>query len=163
MDTNDIPVSHPSNWQPITNKEQLAILGKLGEEASELATAIFRCIIQGLDEREPATGKVNRAWLSEEIADVAAMARMTVQRLALNEKEILERADRKVVFKTFWYEALAEAERLGLPLIPHQVYFDIRQRNFYDNATHIDMGEQFCRRWIHRCGEFPQGPDEDLR
>lgn len=65
MKTEDIPSTPPSDWQPITNKHDLAVLGKLGEEATELGSAIFRCIIQGLNEREPTTGKVNRQWLEE--------------------------------------------------------------------------------------------------
>jgi hypothetical protein len=61
-------------WRPMTRPIDLKHLGKLGEESNELGAAISRCIIQGIDEREPVTGKPNRQWLAEEIADVLANA-----------------------------------------------------------------------------------------
>ena len=78
METDDIPTSPPSAWHPTTNKVDLAHLGKLGEELAECAAAASRCIIQGIDEAHPVTGKTNRQWLEEEIADVVAMIDHTV-------------------------------------------------------------------------------------
>jgi hypothetical protein len=50
----------------------LKILGKQLEELNELGSATARCIIQGIDGREPVTKKPNREWFMEEVADVYA-------------------------------------------------------------------------------------------
>lgn len=63
---------HISPWMPITDQVLLAILGKMGEESGELATRCCRCIVQGLDELDPDTGRTNRAELAREMADVMA-------------------------------------------------------------------------------------------
>lgn len=109
MNTDDIPTSAPSDWQPITDKHDLAVLGKLGEEACELGSALFRCVIQGIDEREPKTHKVNRQWLEEEVADVLALATLAVQRLGLDMAAIERRRDRKIAYKGPWFDALSAA------------------------------------------------------
>lgn len=108
MDTKDIPADPPSDWQPITNKHDLAVLGKFGEEVCEAGASLFRCIIQGLDEREPKTHKVNRQWVEEEIADVLALATIAVRRLGLDMVAIEVRRDRKMAYKEPWFAALAE-------------------------------------------------------
>lgn len=59
-------------WQPEQDRYRLAALGKLAEESSELSARAARCIIHGLDEKDPDTGKLNRIELANEIADVAA-------------------------------------------------------------------------------------------
>lgn len=71
-------------WRPITDPAKLRVLGKAGEEITEAATAIFRCIIQGIDEREPVTGKLNRQWLREELADIRAAVRVMEEELHLS-------------------------------------------------------------------------------
>ena len=106
MDTKDIPTIGPSDWQPITDKHDLAVLGKLAEEASELCSAISRCIIQGLDEAEPVTGKMNRTWLEQELADVMAMTTIAIQRFNLNAEEIMIRRRKKIDYKEPWFDAL---------------------------------------------------------
>ncbi len=107
MDTQDIPATPPSDWQPITDRHDLAVLGKLGEETCELGSALFRCVIQGIDECEPRTLKVNREWVTEEVADVLAMATIAIQRLGLNVTAIQERRDRKIAYKEPWFAALS--------------------------------------------------------
>lgn len=106
METKDIPTAGPSDWQPITDKHALAVLGKLGEEVNELGAAIFRCIIQGIDETEPTTGKVNRVWLEQELADVMAMTTITMRRFSLDTRAIMDRRDRKIAYKEPWFDAL---------------------------------------------------------
>lgn len=96
----------PSEWMPVSNPHDLALLGKLGEEAGELVSAVCRCIIQGIDEKEPKTGKVNRQWLQEEIADVEALLDLVVSRLNLSSKEIYDRSQLKIKYKTKWLEHL---------------------------------------------------------
>lgn len=106
METDKIPTDKPSAWEPITDPYQLALLGKLGEELTECATAIFRCIIQGLDEKEPTTGKVNREWLSDELADIGAMMEHIIERLELNRSHLAARSYRKFQYKTPWFDWL---------------------------------------------------------
>lgn len=110
MDTADIPTKALSDWQPITNKHDLAVLGKLAEEVNELGSAISRCIIQGIDECEPETGKPNRQWLEEELADVMALTTIAMQRLNLDVAAIMERRRRKIAYKAPWFDALAAAD-----------------------------------------------------
>lgn len=108
METADIPTKELSDWQPITNKHDLAVLGKLCEEVNELGAAISRCIIQGLDEAEPVTHKINRKWLEEELGDVFALATIAIERLGLNDSAISDRSARKIRYKMPWFLSLAE-------------------------------------------------------
>lgn len=93
-----------SPWHPITDAVDLKHLGKLGEEANELGSAVARCIIQGVDEAEPVTGKLNRHWLEDEIADVLANVELVVRRFDLNEGRIAERAKRKRAHLRQWHD-----------------------------------------------------------
>jgi NTP pyrophosphatase (non-canonical NTP hydrolase) len=93
----------PNPWHPITDPVDLKHLGKLGEEASELGAAVSRCIIQGLMEREPETGKLNAVWLQEEIADVLANIELVITHFELHEPTIIERAQRKARMLRKWH------------------------------------------------------------
>lgn len=106
METKDIPATEVSKWQPITRKVDLAVLGKLGEEAAEMGSALFRCVIQGVDEAEPRTGKINRQRLMDEIADVEAMIMHAKRHFKLDEQVIAERRFRKYSYKMPWFESL---------------------------------------------------------
>lgn len=79
-------------WVPTTDPGELRLLGKASEEAGELVTVLARCIIQGLAGKDPRTGKDNRMWLEEEIADVEAACDMLKHELGLDIKGIAERA-----------------------------------------------------------------------
>jgi NTP pyrophosphatase (non-canonical NTP hydrolase) len=91
-------------WHPIDNKVDLKHLGKLGEELGECAAAVSRCIIQGIEEKEPVTGKPNREWLEEEIADVIANTTLVVGRFDLDDKRIAARAAKKIAQLRSWHE-----------------------------------------------------------
>lgn len=106
MDTNTADPPDPSPWHPETDSERLKVLGKLIEEATELATAAARCIIQGIDEAEPVTGKVNRVWLEDEIADVMANIGIAMNHLKLNQQRIEQRAERKANYIGRWLAGL---------------------------------------------------------
>lgn len=93
-------------WQPMADPLDLAHLSKLLEEVNELGAAIARCIIQGLDEREPVTGKPNREWLEDEIADVAAGCQLNGQRFRLDQVRIAHRIDRKIAHLKQWHRHL---------------------------------------------------------
>lgn len=61
-----------SPWMPEQDQLRLAWLGKLIEECNELSARAARCIIQGLDARDPKSQTANRFELAREMADVAA-------------------------------------------------------------------------------------------
>lgn len=108
MDTHDIPNRVASEWQPITDKLALAVLGKLAEEAGELTSALCRCIIQGINEHPPTSLKPNKEWVEDEIADVLAMAEFAVRYLDLDRTGIDARRARKMEFKRPWFESLTK-------------------------------------------------------
>lgn len=93
-------------WQPEADPVRIAVLGKLAEELAECAAAVARCQIQGIDEREPVTGKLNREWLWQEIADVAATTRMAVEHFGLSEHVMNVRARRKMDHLHRWHELI---------------------------------------------------------
>lgn len=84
-----------NKWTPTTNLMMLRRMGKLLEELGELSSVASRCIIQGIDEVDPGSGKVNRDRLTEEIADVYAQLNVTIEKLNLNKDLILGRVARK--------------------------------------------------------------------
>lgn len=92
-----------SPWVPISDALDLKHLGKLGEELNECGSATARCIIQGVDGTEPVTGKVNRRWLEEEIADVLANVELVTARFGLDREFIERRIARKKVNLGRWF------------------------------------------------------------
>lgn len=90
-------------WHPITNKVDLKHLGKLGEELGECSAAVSRCIIQGIDAAEPVTGKVNRDWLEDEIADVLANIALVMSRMKLDRIKVEKRAEAKAKQLRTWH------------------------------------------------------------
>lgn len=84
-----------SHWQPMQDAQDLKILGKLLEELGELTSTTSRCLIQGIDETEPTTGKPNRVCLEEEVADVLACIDMLLLRCDLRGTHITEHVTRK--------------------------------------------------------------------
>jgi hypothetical protein len=107
MEDEDIPKATISDWQPLTDKHLLAVLGKLGEETSELSKILFRTIIQGgLDEKDPETGKTNRKAIEEEIADVRALIDHAETRLGLDLSRLASRRKRKFHYKNPWFNSL---------------------------------------------------------
>jgi NTP pyrophosphatase (non-canonical NTP hydrolase) len=95
------PVLNP--WLPMQSPVDLKHLGKLAEELGEGQAAVARCIIQGIDEREPVTGKLNREWLEEEIADVMANLTLVMQHFDLDVARIMERRHRKIEHLRAWH------------------------------------------------------------
>lgn len=70
-------MSRVTKWIPITNLKMLRRMGKLIEELLELGIVAVRCIIQGIDEVDPGSGKTNRQRLMDEMADVEAQLVVT--------------------------------------------------------------------------------------
>lgn len=100
------PDQLPAPWHPMTNPRDLKTLGKLCEELGEATAAASRCMIQGIEERNPDTGETNREWLTKELADVLANLAMTVDRFGLDMAAIEVRAGRKRAFQTVWHGQL---------------------------------------------------------
>lgn len=100
------PLYHP--WVPMTNALDLKHLGKLGEECGELSAAIFRCVIQGIYEKEPVTEKRNVDWLTEEIADVFANMNLVIDHFNLDEEFIAKRAVDKRKRLKLWHNMLVD-------------------------------------------------------
>lgn len=86
--------------------KDLKVLGKLLEELGELVAAGSRCLIQGIDESEPVTNKINRKWLEDEIADVNANIVLVVTHFGLNLSSINERSARKIKRLSEWHHML---------------------------------------------------------
>lgn len=98
----------PSKWIPMTNLVDLAHLGKLLEECGELTGITARCIIQGIDEADPESGKKNHLALTEEIADVVAMSELAIERFLLDRDLIKVRIERKRAMKRAWHAMIEE-------------------------------------------------------
>ncbi len=105
-----------SPWMPEQDQIRLAILGKLGEEASELAQRCFRCIIHGLDELDPDTGRTNRVELEREISDVIACI-VTSENNRISNVDANEAYDKRVNDKVdgfkLWHGMIYEGKKSG--------------------------------------------------
>lgn len=88
-------------WHPMSDPCDIKHLGKLGEELNECGAAVSRCLIQGLYESEPTTGKLNAAWLEDEIADVLANINLVIVRFDLNISQ--DRIKRKTTDLRAWH------------------------------------------------------------
>lgn len=104
METTD--KHQPSPWEPIRNPIHIAILGKLVEELNECGSAASRCIIQGIDEAEPVTGKINAEWLLDELADVQAGIILAKELIIANERYFLQRVERKLEHLRGWHQLI---------------------------------------------------------
>lgn len=95
-----------SPWVPMSSPIDLKHLGKLAEEINEAGAAISRCIIQGIDEKEPVTGVVNRVWLQNELADVLAGIELCVEHFGLDAATMTTRCLRKKAGLRRWHQML---------------------------------------------------------
>jgi NTP pyrophosphatase (non-canonical NTP hydrolase) len=96
--------SNPNPWIPMKRPRDIKVIGKYLEELGECVAAGARSLIQGLLEKEPVTGKVNKEWLEEEIADVLGNAELVIEHFDLDETRIRKRAERKKAFLRDWHE-----------------------------------------------------------
>lgn len=92
-----------SPWRPTSDPLDLAHLGKLAEELGECSAATSRCLIQGILECEPVTGKSNKVWLEEEMADVIANMKLNILRFGLDEAKIQARVVKKRAHLKRWH------------------------------------------------------------
>lgn len=110
MKTEDIPDKLPEPWIPEKNTLNIALLGKLAEEASELAGICSRSIIQGIEGKNPETGISNIVALENEIGDVLAKINLAIPYLNLDLGHIQNRRALKQQFSGRWFSALNDAE-----------------------------------------------------
>lgn len=108
MDTKDIPLSGPSDWRREPSERRNAVLGKLAEEANELAARCARAMIQGIDELDPGSGRTNLAHLQDEAADVYAMLQLAGGFLHFDPRTISTRRQLKYDYKLPWIQALPD-------------------------------------------------------
>lgn len=94
-------VADPNPWVPMSDPNDVRVIGKFVEELNECGSAAARTLIQGIDETEPSTGKVNRTWLEDEIADVLVNIKLTVEAFGLTISQ--ERMDRKEAYLRKWH------------------------------------------------------------
>jgi hypothetical protein len=80
-------------WHPMADAVDVKTIGKFLEELGETVSAAARALIQGIDECEPVTGKPNRKWLEDELADLRTNMDLVTERFALQIDE--ERVARK--------------------------------------------------------------------
>lgn len=92
-------------WHPINNPVDIKHLGKLQEELGELQSAIARCLIQGLDEVEPTSKKVNRTWLMEELVDVVVNIDLVIEHFELPMNEYEQRYFYKRDLLSRWHKS----------------------------------------------------------
>ncbi len=113
------PIPHPfplNPWIPNANPYDQAVHLKLHEELGECCSASARCSMQGIDEVEPVTGKSNRRWFEEELADAAAVVSWAIEHFKLDESFIEDRMHKKLARFHAWHELiekrlLSEAEQ----------------------------------------------------
>lgn len=103
------PLMNP--WHPMKRPIDLKHLGKFAEELGECTSAVARCIIQGIDEKEPITGKNNKCWLEEEIADVLANINLVMKHFNLNKTAVNKRRVRKEKQLLYWHNMLEDSEQ----------------------------------------------------
>ena len=98
-----------SKWIVETNGRRVRRLGKTGEELGEASSVVNRCIIQGIDEIDPSSGKTNRRRLEEELADVWAQIECTIEEFGLDVVFMSKRIQTKKAHMAEW-EALVEGK-----------------------------------------------------
>jgi hypothetical protein len=95
-----------SPWEPDTNPANLRPLGKCIEEVCEAGAILARCIIQGIEESEPVTGKPNRQAVEEEVADVQATSEILIEHFGLDRTRIAVRAMEKKAGLKAWFDMM---------------------------------------------------------
>lgn len=106
MEDHEIPNKEPNPWHPMTKPIDIKHLGKLIEECGELASACGRALIQGIDECEPDSKKLNCTWIEDEIADVLANIVLVIDHFGLDTERMFKRRDAKIAKLEIWHNML---------------------------------------------------------
>ena len=114
MKTEDIPDGgFFSPWEPVSNPQTVAILGKTLEEINELGKELARCLIQGPQETNPTTGEVNLEALDDELNDVEVLIYLVRQHLNLSPNS--KRQTAKYTILSNWFKSLEAKPCLDEP------------------------------------------------
>lgn len=97
-------VSNANPWHPMDNPIDVKHLGKLCEELGEAQSAASRCLIQGINEREPSTNKLNKKWIEDEFADVLANLKLCIKHFKLDRTRMNIRIKKKTKHLISWYK-----------------------------------------------------------
>lgn len=92
----------PDPWIPISSRVDLAILGKLQEELSELQAIVARTIIQGIYEKDPDTGIINKDGIQQEMADVYCMLHLSAAHFNIDYESMIFRKNKKLEHVINW-------------------------------------------------------------
>lgn len=97
---------NPNPWRPMRAPIDVKYIGKLGEETHELGQVVMRCLLQGINETHPETGKINKTWLEDEMGDVLGHIRGTMIHFKLDGARIAARARMKEALQAAWAKML---------------------------------------------------------
>lgn len=95
-----------SPWVPMKSLIDKKHIGKLLEELGEGIAAASRCLIQGITAKEPTTGKINKEWLEDELADIQANIELNIEHFKLNKKRMAQRTANKKRGLRIWHGML---------------------------------------------------------
>ena len=93
----------------VNDRVGIAILDKFGEELGEASTVCCRALIQGPMGHVPGepNGYNNLDWLQDEIADVLAGAKLSMEHFLLDRDYIFKRMEDKYLSLKGWHDQLA--------------------------------------------------------
>lgn len=100
-------------WHVETDAFILRRLGKALEELGELTSVLARCIIQGVNEVDPSSKKVNLQRMQEETTDVMTQINCLTTAFALDKDKMKERFQDKLQSMEKWEELLEEEAVAG--------------------------------------------------
>ena len=144
-------------WTPEENIVLHQALGKVAEEAAELAKIATRCMIQGFDEAEPVTGMPNRQALREEVADLKAALRWLYEIIDEPYKGESQRERRKFDGFREW-QAMLEAEAAKRPFRDD----DIRRGLILFRTSNNAHGFTNCISIPSKLDELPQEAKDEI-
>lgn len=129
-------------WVPMSKPIDLKHLGKLAEELNEAASAVARCIIQGIDECEPVTLKRNREWLEDELADVTANIGLVTDHFGLDRVRMQTRAARKRTHLRAWHTMLISEDADKRPLATQPELLTRAKNQWADACIERDAAQE---------------------
>ena len=91
-------------WHPMSDPVDIKTIGKFLEELGEGVSAAARSLIQQIDGKEPTTGKSNKEWMEDEIADILANAELNIERFKLDGHRIGARVELKKARLRAWHK-----------------------------------------------------------
>lgn len=80
------------------------VLCTLAKRLGASGAAVSRCIIQGIEEREPVIGRINRDWLEDTISALLAVIDATIRQFRLDEPAIAVRVEKKKRHLKQWHD-----------------------------------------------------------